>query len=562
MASSPAAEVLADPILRDVPVVAGFKVLARVVLYAKIGQGGMGVVYRGRHCVLDVDMAVKVLKPSLVDEDARFAQRFLREAQVAAHVTHQNVVRLYDARQEHGLHCLAMEFVDGESVRARVQRKGALPAAEALAILAGAAAGLAEAHRAGLVHRDIKPDNLLVARDGRVKVADLGLVKRDTGELSQSLGSGIMGTPQYMAPEQWDTPDVTAAADVWALGATLWFLLVGKHAIEATTIAAIARRAQQGLPSLRAARPDLRPEVVALFERCVAADPAARFADARELVAALRPLVDADERVLADPEAGIGGSQPQLVTPPPRAALASIRATLASDPAVDDRRSEARTLPSTDAAMEEEQDDGEGQVAMERHVVAPAAPGAPTAATAGIGFLLVALGALGVAIAGGTAIWAMAVGAREVGDGVRLASLGGHVLGGLLLAIGWGATSLRGHGGVGGLFGGLALAAGQLLTLAIGGGETEALLRDLVATAGVAACLFLHLGTLDGLGFDGSRLAAMLGLGGYGGTLFSFLQKWALTPWLWVALAWTGAIGLTLFGVALAVAAVAHWRST
>ena len=439
-----------------------------------------------------------------------------------------------------------------------------LPAAEALAILAGAAAGLAEAHRAGLVHRDIKPDNLLVARDGRVKVADLGLVKRDTGELSQSLGSGIMGTPQYMAPEQWETPDVTAAADVWALGATLWFLLVGKHAIEATTIAAIARRAPQGLPSLRAARPDLRPEVVALFERCVAPDPAARFADARELVAALRPLVDADERVLADPEAGIGGSHPQLVTPPPRATLERIRATLASD--ADVPRSEARTLPSADVAAQEAEEAEEGEVAAdgEEHDGAQdqaAAVVAASAARSGSGFLLVGLGGLGVAIAGGTALLALAVGVSAVGDGVRLASLGGHVVGGLLLALGWGATAARGHGGVGGLFGGLALAAGQLLTLAIGGGETEAMLRDLVATAGVATCLFLHLGTLDGLGFDGARLAAMLGLGGYGGGLFSFAQKWALTPWLWVALAWSGAIGLTLFGVALAVAAIAHWRS-
>jgi formylglycine-generating enzyme required for sulfatase activity len=357
-ASTPATELLADPLLRSVPVIRGLKVLAGTALYARVGQGGMGVVYRGRHCLLDVDMAVKVLKPSLLAEDERFALRFRREAQVAARITHQNVIRLYECNQQHGLHWLLMEFVDGESARGRVVRKGPLPEAEALAILLGAAQGLAEAHRAGIVHRDVKPDNLLIARDGRVKVADLGLVRREgAGGDSISLESGIMGTPQYMAPEQWDSPDVTAAADVWALGAVLWFLLVGDHAIAITTLAAAARRVQEhDFPTLRGRRDDVRPEVHALLARCTARRPAERFTDARDLVAALLPLVAGGEERLRDDEAGLGGSRPALPTPPSRELIAAIRDAIGTGTQVagsDRDRGEAPTVVSPDAAVPE-----------------------------------------------------------------------------------------------------------------------------------------------------------------------------------------------------------------
>jgi serine/threonine protein kinase/formylglycine-generating enzyme required for sulfatase activity len=348
--ASSSSSLLADPTLRDVPVIEGCKVLGGVALYGKVGQGGMGIVYRGRHCVLGVDMAVKVLKPSLAAEDERFALRFLREAKAAARVSHQHVVRLYDASQHAGLHYLVMEYVDGENLRGRVQRKGALAEGEALGLLLGAAQGLAEAHRAGMVHRDVKPDNVLVARDGRVKVADLGLVRRDDAALdSVSLGSGLMGTPQYMPPEQFDTPDVGPAADVWALGACLWFLLTGDHPFEVTSLAAAARRVQDhDFPTLRERRPDVRPEVHAVFERCVRRRAQERFPDARALVEALLPLQPWPESALADDAAGTRSSA-ALPTPPPRATLDRIRDVLATTTAAagsDARRSEAPTIPS------------------------------------------------------------------------------------------------------------------------------------------------------------------------------------------------------------------------
>jgi formylglycine-generating enzyme required for sulfatase activity len=347
-------DLCSDPLLRTVPTIEGFKVLNGVVLYAKVGQGGMGAVYRGRHVTLDVDLAVKCLKPQLAAESPDFVVRFEREARLAASFDHQNLVSVRDAQHKDGLHWLVMEFVRGESVRERVQRKGPLPEPEALAILFGAASGLAEAHGRGIVHRDIKPDNLLVSTEGRVKVADLGLAKAQPGSgHSLSLQSAVMGTPQYMAPEQWDTPDVGPAADVWALGASLWFVLTGEHGITGQTFAAMARRVQErDFPSFASLK-GLRPAVVALLDRCVQRDPAARFPSAKELLAALRPLVVVDEAVLADAAAGSNRARLGDVTPPPRQALLRIRAQLdtASSPRDGAALGAAPTIPSPGATV-------------------------------------------------------------------------------------------------------------------------------------------------------------------------------------------------------------------
>ena len=331
--SRPADDLLQDPMLRNAPTVEGYKVLEPAVLYAKIGKGGMGAVYRGRHFKLDLDVAVKCLKPSLVDEDGDFVKRFEREARLAASIAHQNVVRVMDVQEQNGLHYLVMEYVRGETAAERVARKGPLSEREALAILYGATAGLAEAHQRGIVHRDIKPENILVSVEGRVKLADLGLAKSSGGVDGRSVSmpaSRIMGTPQYMPPEQWETTDVTAAADIWALGATFYFLVTGKAGIPGTgTYHAVAKRIQeQDYPTLRAARSDLRPEVHAIFEKCVQRDWKDRYPDARMLLRELKKLAIDDEEVLLDPETGTGIARAGVVTPPPRQTLLRIRAQI------------------------------------------------------------------------------------------------------------------------------------------------------------------------------------------------------------------------------------------
>jgi serine/threonine protein kinase len=206
---------LDDPLLRDVPVLDGFKVLDRCVLYAKVGQGGMGAVYRGRHVDLDIEVGVKCMLPAFAASDASFDLRFQREAHLAARVSHQNLVRVFDVKDAHGVHYMVMEYVRGETAHERVLRKNngllgrGLAAGEAVAIVLGAARGLAEAHGQGIVHRDIKPENVLISAEGRVKLADLGLGRaRDGGgaKSSQPGGEGVsmaslsriaMGTPRY-----------------------------------------------------------------------------------------------------------------------------------------------------------------------------------------------------------------------------------------------------------------------------------------------------------------------------------------------------------------------------
>jgi len=403
---SPPNDLASDPLLRDVPTIAGFKVLEPAVLYAKVGAGGMGAVYRGRHFKLDLDVAVKCLKPSLADDAPEFVARFEREARLAASLAHQNVVRVMDVHHKHGVHYLVMEFVRGETARERVLRKGRLGEQEALAIVLGAASGLAEAHQRGIVHRDIKPDNVLVSTEGRVKLADLGLAKAQAaGEQSMSLASGVMGTPQYMAPEQWDTPAVGPSADVWALGATLYYLLVGEHAIEATSLAAVARRVQdRDFPSLRDALPGLREEVYALFERCVARDPAARFDSARELVKALAPLVELGEDALADAESASNTARVGVVSPPPRQTLMRIRAAVESGTSIDP---EAPTIPSPGDTMR----------------MAPPRAGASTAAPRARGgrWLVALLLVFATAVGGGGWLLGWFDGSVDIDDGLLAA---------------------------------------------------------------------------------------------------------------------------------------------
>lgn len=358
-------DLLDDPLLRDAPIVEGFKVLDPAVLYAKIGRGGMGAVYRGRHFKLDLDVAVKCLKPALVAEDADFVKRFEREARLAASIAHQNVVRVMDVHEKNGIHYLVMEFVRGETAAERVERKGPLAEKEALAILFGATAGLAEAHAAGIVHRDIKPSNIMVSVEGRVKLADLGLAKSSAavdGRSVSMLTSAIMGTPQYMPPEQWDTTDVTAAADVWALGATLWYLLAGHEGIAGGSPLQIAKRIQDhDFPTLRAERPDVRKEVHELIERCVRRDPKDRFPDAKALLRALRKLVENDdEEVLLDPETGTGRKRLDAVTPPPRETLLRIRAQI--DTSTGQKKAPASPRPAVAPPTADDASEPDGDV--------------------------------------------------------------------------------------------------------------------------------------------------------------------------------------------------------
>jgi formylglycine-generating enzyme required for sulfatase activity/serine/threonine protein kinase len=318
-----------DPFLRDVPLIEGYKTLGKCVLYEKLGQGGMGAVYRARHINLDLDVALKCLLPDLGRGGSDAArretvQRFLREARVAAQLGHENLVRVFDVDRAHGLHYLVMELVEGETLRDRVRRKGALSPRESVAIIRAASQGLALAHRQGIVHRDIKPDNIMVSADGVVKLADLGLARaaEAVDSLATSRGA-VMGTPSYMPPEQFaDASRVGPRADVWSMGATLYFLLTGQDGVRASSpLQAMHQVCTEGFPALSPGLPGFSQEIADVIARCTHPDASERYDDANSLVEALRDF-SADES-LAD-DALRGAAEQQLISPPPTATLAQI----------------------------------------------------------------------------------------------------------------------------------------------------------------------------------------------------------------------------------------------
>ncbi|MCU0962176.1 MAG: serine/threonine protein kinase, partial [Pirellulaceae bacterium] len=243
-----------------------------------IGQGGMGAVYRARQRSLDRVVALKILHAE-VSRDPAFAERFAREAQALARLTHPNIVMVFDFGESHGLYYFLMEYVDGFNLRATLQ-SGRLSPHEALAIVPQVCEALQYAHDQGIVHRDIKPENVLLDRRGRVKIADFGLAKllgRPGGRLSLTGTGQVMGTPHYMAPEQWEKPmSVDHRADIYSLGVVFYELLTGE------------------LPLGRFAPPSEKADVSADLDhvvlRTLEKEPDRRYQHAREVKTAVEGL--------------------------------------------------------------------------------------------------------------------------------------------------------------------------------------------------------------------------------------------------------------------------------
>ncbi|MER6996254.1 Stk1 family PASTA domain-containing Ser/Thr kinase [Streptomyces sp. NPDC000410] len=253
---------------------------------ARVAVGGMATVYRAVDTRLDRVLALKVMHPALAT-DASFVERFIREAKSVARLSHPNVVGVYDQGAEGAYVYLAMEYVAGCTLRDVLRERGALQPRAALDILEPVLAALGAAHRAGFVHRDMKPENVLIGDDGRVKVADFGLV-RAVGSVTNTTGS-VLGTVSYLAPEQIESGSADTRADVYACGVVLYEMLTGAKPHTGDTPAAILyRHLNEDMPAPSAAVPGLAPELDALVASATARDPEVRPYDAVALLAQTR----------------------------------------------------------------------------------------------------------------------------------------------------------------------------------------------------------------------------------------------------------------------------------
>ncbi|MFP5298946.1 MAG: Stk1 family PASTA domain-containing Ser/Thr kinase [Actinomycetota bacterium] len=259
----------------------------RYRIVARIAGGGMGEVYRGHDLLLDRKVAVKVLMPSLAS-DPDLVQRFKAEARAAAKLNHPNVVGVHDwGSDDDRTYFMVMEYVAGTDLRDIIVGRGPMDPPDACDVVADVCEALQAAHAVGLVHRDVKPENVLIARDGTVKVADFGIAALADSDRTIP-GAGILGTLRYIAPEQARGGNATAASDIWSAGALLYELLTGAPPHGGSGAELLRRRAEEPIAPPSALEPAVPAQLDDIVLRACAIYPAERFLDAGAMAAALR----------------------------------------------------------------------------------------------------------------------------------------------------------------------------------------------------------------------------------------------------------------------------------
>ncbi len=302
----------------------------RYRVISRLGSGGMADVYLAQDQLLGRDVAVKVLHHHFA-EDQEFVERFRREASSAAALSHPNIVAIFDRGEWNGTYYIAMEYVAGRPLKTVVREHGALDPAAAIEIVVQILRAARFAHRRGVIHRDLKPHNVILDEEGRARVTDFGIAR--AGASDMTLTGSIMGTAQYLSPEQAQGHTVSASSDLYSIGVILYELLTGVVPFEGETAVAIAFKQVSAEPHPPSAlNPALAPSLDAVVLRALAKDPAQRYANADELIAALeheRQLLPALSGASA--VAGAGGVATDHVhhAQPPRGGAGSL---LLADP--------------------------------------------------------------------------------------------------------------------------------------------------------------------------------------------------------------------------------------
>ena len=258
----------------------------RYEILAMLGQGGMGAVYKARDIELDRTVALKVIRPEFAGQP-EILQRFKQELILARKVTHRNVIRIFDLGEASGIKFITMDFIDGHDLKSVLVHEGKLPPERAVGIILQVCLALEAAHSEGVVHRDLKPQNIMLDKQGRVSVMDFGIARSlEFGGMTQT--GALIGTPEYMSPEQVRGEHVDARSDLFTLGIIIQELLVGKLPFQAATaMASMYKRTSERAVSVRQLDPSVPAYLSEIVARCLEIDPNARFQSARELHDAL-----------------------------------------------------------------------------------------------------------------------------------------------------------------------------------------------------------------------------------------------------------------------------------
>lgn len=263
----------------------GMFIQERYEVISKIGSGGMADVYKAKDNKLNRFVAVKVLKPEF-RADRAFISKFRVEAQSAAGLAHANIVNVYDVGEENGISYIVMELVEGITLKEYIEKKGRLAVREATSIAIQVSMGLQAAHNNGIVHRDVKPQNIIISTDGKVKVTDFGIARAAS---SDTISSNVMGSVHYSSPEQVRGGYSDYKSDIYSLGITLYEMLTGHVPFDGETTVAIAiKHLQEEMQSPRKYVPDLPKSSVQIIYKCTQKSPDRRYVDMEELIADLK----------------------------------------------------------------------------------------------------------------------------------------------------------------------------------------------------------------------------------------------------------------------------------
>jgi serine/threonine protein kinase/beta-lactam-binding protein with PASTA domain len=294
----------------------GRKLGGRYEVISRVGGGGMAVVYKARDVLLNRHVAIKVLNESL-SNDSEFVRRFSREAQAAASLSHPNVVSVYDVGQERHTHYIVMEYIEGPTLKEYIQQYSPLTSEEIVSIASQICDALAHAHENQIVHRDIKPHNILLGYNGRAKVTDFGIARASTSSTITQAGS-VMGSVHYFSPEQARGGVIGAKSDIYSLGVVMYEMVTGELPYDGDSAISIAmKHLQDPVPDPATLNADVPPQIREIIMRAMEKDPDRRFASTREMKQAVDALFQYDR--FSEPQWRNGRGEDDEPTKPMRA---------------------------------------------------------------------------------------------------------------------------------------------------------------------------------------------------------------------------------------------------